>query len=159
MSMWSQCLLSHVRKLYDAWIRKEKQDTVCKRLTSHHSTVKNTCVKSVPKVKSVTCSPLIGSNGGMWGYPRDRLPQTPFPLCLTPASSFSISWHWTGPFGAVVALGVILTATAADSALRLADALAAAEPVDHILGDGIVESLPVLLGNEDSGKHSRMWGN
>lgn len=53
-------------------------------------------------------------------------------------------------------LGVILAATAADPALRLADALAAAEPVDHVLGHSLVEALPVLLGDEDSGKHGGM---
>lgn len=52
-----------------------------------------------------------------------------------------------------MAVGVILAPTATDSAMRLADALAAAESVDHILGDGVVEALPVLLGNEDSGQH------
>lgn len=55
-----------------------------------------------------------------------------------------------------MAIGVILTPTAPESALRLADALAAAEPVDHILGDCVVEALPVLLGNEDSGEHGGM---
>lgn len=48
---------------------------------------------------------------------------------------------------------MILAPTAADPALWLADALAAAESVDHVLGHGLVEALPVLLGNEDSGKH------
>lgn len=57
-----------------------------------------------------------------------------------------------------MALGVILAPTAPDSAVRLADALAAAEPVDHVLGDGLVEALPVLLGNEDSGEHGGMCG-
>lgn len=55
-----------------------------------------------------------------------------------------------------MALGVILAPTAPDSAMRLTDALAAAEPVDHILVDGLVEALPVLLGNEDSGEHGGM---
>lgn len=51
---------------------------------------------------------------------------------------------------------VVFAPTAPDPALWLADALAAAEPVDHVLGDGLVEALPVLLGNEDSGKHGVM---
>lgn len=102
------------------------------------------------------CSPLIGSDGGMRRHPRDGLPCTPVSLHLTPSSGLSISGHRAGPLGPVVALGVILTPTASDSALRLADALAAAEPVDHVLGDGLVEALPVLLGNEDSGEHGGM---
>lgn len=52
-----------------------------------------------------------------------------------------------------MAIGVILAPAAANPAMRLADALAATEPIDHVLGDGIVEALPVLLGNEDSGQH------
>lgn len=48
---------------------------------------------------------------------------------------------------------VILAPTAPDTTLRLADALAPVEPVDHVLGDGVVKALPVLFGNEDSGKH------
>lgn len=51
---------------------------------------------------------------------------------------------------------MVLAPTAPHSALRLADALAAAQPVDHVLGDGIVEALSVLLGDEDSGKHGGM---
>lgn len=51
---------------------------------------------------------------------------------------------------------MILAPTAADPALWLSDALAAAESVDHVLGHGLVEALPVLLGNEDSGKHGGM---
>lgn len=92
----------------------------------------------------------------MWRYSRDRLP-APVPLPLTPPSRFSsISRHRAGPFGSVVPLGVVLAPTAPDAALRFADALAAAEPVDHILGDGLVEALPVLFGNEDPGKHGGM---
>lgn len=53
-------------------------------------------------------------------------------------------------------IGVILAPTAPGPALRLTDALAAAEPVDHVLGHGLIEALPVLLGNEDSGKHGGM---
>jgi len=53
-------------------------------------------------------------------------------------------------------LRVILAPTAPDSALRLTDALAAAEPVDYVLGDGVVEALPVLLRDEDSGEHGGM---
>lgn len=48
---------------------------------------------------------------------------------------------------------VVLAATAPETSLRLADALAAAQPVDHVLRDGVVKTLPVLLGDEDSGKH------
>ena len=55
-----------------------------------------------------------------------------------------------------MALGVILAPAATDPALRLADALTAAEPVDHVLGDSLIEALPVLLRNEDSGKHGGM---
>lgn len=94
----------------------------------------------------------------MWRYSRDRL-SAPVSLWLTPPSRFSsISWHRAGPFGPVVPLGVVLAPTAPDPALRLTDALAATEPVDHVLGDGLVKALPVLLGNEDSGKHGGMWG-
>lgn len=55
-----------------------------------------------------------------------------------------------------MAIGVILAPTAPDPAMWLADALTAAEPVDHVLGHGLVEALPVLLGNEDSGEHGGM---
>lgn len=54
-------------------------------------------------------------------------------------------------------IGVVFAPTSPDPALRLADALAAAEPVDHVLRHGLVEALPVLLGDEDSGKHRGMW--
>lgn len=53
-------------------------------------------------------------------------------------------------------IGVVFAPTSPDPALRLADAFAAAEPVDHVLRHGLVEALPVFLGNEDSGKHSGM---
>lgn len=102
------------------------------------------------------CSPLIGSDGGMRRYPRDGLPHASVSLCLTSASGFSISGHRAGPFGPVVPLGVILAATAPDPALRFTDALAATETVYHVLGHGLVEALPVLLGNEDSGEHGGM---
>lgn len=55
-----------------------------------------------------------------------------------------------------MAIGVVLAPTAPDPALRLADALAAAQSVDHVLGDGLVKALPVLLRDEDSGKHGGM---
>lgn len=102
-------------------------------------------------------SPLIGSEGGMGGDSRDRLPCPSVLFCFSPPSWFpSVPRHGAGPFGPVAAVGVVLAPTAPDPALRLADALAAAEPVDHVLGDGVVEALPVLLGDEDSGKHSGM---
>jgi len=53
---------------------------------------------------------------------------------------------------------VILAPTAPDPGVRLADALAAAESVDHVLVHGHVEALPVLLGDEDSGEHGGMQG-
>lgn len=88
-------------------------------------------------------------------FPRDGLP--PVSLRLTPPSRFPpIPGHRAGPFGPVVALRVILAPTAPDSAMGFADTLAAAELVDHVLGDSLVEALPVLLGNEDSGKHGGM---
>lgn len=55
-----------------------------------------------------------------------------------------------------MALGVILAPTAPDPAMRFTDALAATEPVYHVLGHGLIETLPVLLGNEDSGEHDGM---
>ena len=51
---------------------------------------------------------------------------------------------------------MIFAPTAPDPALRLADAFAAAESVDHILGHGFVEALPMLPGNENSGQHGGM---
>lgn len=101
-------------------------------------------------------SPLIGADGGMHRYPRDRLPCTS--VSLTPPTWFSISGNWTGSLGAAVAVWVIFAPTSPDPALRLADALAAAEPVDHVLGHRLIEALPVLLRNEYSGKHCGMWG-
>lgn len=101
-------------------------------------------------------SPLIGSDGRMRRYPADRLPAPVF-LRVIPSSGFSsISGHRAGSFGPVVPLGVIFAPTAPDSALRLADALAATDPIDHVLGHGLVEALPVLLGDKDSGKHGGM---
>lgn len=55
-----------------------------------------------------------------------------------------------------MAVRVVLAAAAPHPPLRLADALAAAQAVDHILGHGLVEALPVLLGDEDPGKHGGM---
>lgn len=109
---------------------------------------------SLLKMRSDMRSPLVGADGGMHRYPRDGLPSTS--VCLTPATCFSISGDRTGPLGAAVAIGVIFAATSPDPALRLADALAAAEPVDHILGYCLVKALPMLLRNEYSGKHSGM---
>lgn len=104
-------------------------------------------------------SPLIGSQGRMRRDPGDGLPHPPVLLRLTSPSGFpAIPRHGAGPLGPVAALGVVLAATAAEPALRLADALAAAQPVDHVLGHGIVEPLPVLLGDEDPGKHGGMRG-
>lgn len=100
--------------------------------------------------------PLIGADGGMHRCPRDRLPCTS--VCLTPTTCFSISGNRTGPLGAAVAIWVIFAATSPDPALRLADALAAAEPVYYVLGYCLVEALPVLLRNEYSSKHGGMWG-
>lgn len=101
-------------------------------------------------------SPLVGADGGMHRHPRDGLPCTS--VCLTPDTCFSISGDRTGPLGAAVAIWVIFAATSPDPALRLADALAAAEPVDHVLGYCLVKALPMLLRNEYSGKHGGMWG-
>lgn len=98
----------------------------------------------------------------MWRYPRAGLPYppvpvpVPLPLRLPSPAWFPISWHRAGPLGPVVPVRMILAPTPPDPSLRLADALAATEPVDHVLGHGLVETLPVLLGNEDSGKHGGM---
>lgn len=103
------------------------------------------------------CSPLIGSKRRVCRYPGHGLPYAPVFLCLTSPSRLSpIPRHRAGPFGPVAAVRVVLAPTAPDPALRLADALAAAEAVDHVLGDGLVEALPVLLGDEDSGEHGGM---
>lgn len=51
---------------------------------------------------------------------------------------------------------MVLAPAATDSALRFADALTATQPVDDVLGDGFVEALSVLFGNEDSGQHGSM---
>lgn len=112
--------------------------------------------QSLLKMLSYMRSPLVGADGGMHRYPRDGLPCAS--VCLTPATCFSISGDRTGPLGAAVAIWVILAATSPDPALRLADALAAAEPVDHVLGYCLVKALPMLLRNEYSGKHGGMWG-
>lgn len=101
---------------------------------------------------NLTFSPLIGSDGRVWGNPRDRLPHAPVPLRFS-----SVSGHGAGSFGPVVSLRVVLAATASHSALRLADALAAAQAVDDVLGDGLVEALPVLLRDKDSGKHDEKF--
>lgn len=93
----------------------------------------------------------------MCWHPGDGLPRPPVLLRLAPPPGLpSIPGHGAGPLGPVAALGVVLAAAAAEPALRLADALAAAQPVDHVLGHGVVEALPVLLGDEDSGKHGGM---
>lgn len=97
------------------------------------------------------CSPLMGADGGMHRYPRDRLPCTSVRLTW-----LSISGNRAGSFGAAVAIRVIFAPTSPDPALWLADALAAAEPVDHVLGYRLIEALPVLLRDEYSGKHGGM---
>lgn len=100
------------------------------------------------------CSPLMGADGGMHGHPRHRLPCPS--VRLTPPPLLSISGNRAGSFGAAVAIRVIFAPTSPDPALRLADALAAAEPVDHVLGYRLIEALPVLLRDEYSGKHGDM---
>lgn len=99
-------------------------------------------------------SPLMGADGGMHRRPRDRLASTS--VRLTPPPWLSISGNRAGSLGAAVAVGVIFAPTPPDPALRLADALAAAEPVDHVLGHRLIEALPVLLRDEYSGKHGGM---
>lgn len=72
----------------------------------------------------------------MCGNSRDGLPESPvsLSLTLTPTPGLpSIPGHRAGSFGPGAPLGVILAPATADSALRLADALAAADPVDEIL--------------------------
>lgn len=50
---------------------------------------------------------------------------------------------------------VLLAAAAAQSALAwLTHTLTAAHTVEKTLGDGFIKPLPVLLGDEDSSKHS-----
>lgn len=100
------------------------------------------------------CSPLMGADGGKHRDPRDRLACTS--VRLTPPPLLSISGHRAGSFRAAVAIRVIFTPTSPDPALWLADALAAAEPVDHILGYRLIEALPVLLRDEYSSKHGGM---
>lgn len=108
------------------------------------------------KTLSDMCSPLMGADGGMHRDPRDRLPCTS--VRLAPPPLLSISGNRAGSFGAAVAIWVIFAPTSPDPALWLADALAAAEPVDHVLGYRLIEALPVLLRDEYSGKHGGMWG-
>lgn len=106
------------------------------------------------EIVSDMCSPLVGADGGVHRHPRHRLPCTSVRLPSPPW--FSISGNRAGPFGAAVAIRVIFAPASPDPALRLADALAAAEPVDHVLGHRLIEALPVLLRNEYSGKHGVM---
>lgn len=96
----------------------------------------------------------MGADGGVHGYSRDRLPCTS--VRIAPPPLLSISGNRAGSFGAAAAIRVIFAPAPPDSALRLADALAAAEPVDHILGHRLIEALPVLLGDKYSGKHGVM---
>lgn len=110
------------------------------------------CLKTLSDV----CSPLMGANGGMHRYPWDRLPCTS--VRFTPSPFLSISGNRAGSLGAAVAIRVIFAPTSPDPALWLADALAAAEPVDHVLGHRLIEALPVLLRDEYSGKHGDMRG-
>lgn len=48
---------------------------------------------------------------------------------------------------------VVLTSASPKPVLGLAQALATAHAVDETLRNGLVEALPMLLGNEDPGKH------
>lgn len=48
---------------------------------------------------------------------------------------------------------VVLTSAPAQSVLGLTQTLATAHAVDETLRNGLVEALPMLLGNEDPGKH------
>lgn len=61
--------------------------------------------------------------------------------------------HRAGPSGDQEALRVVLAPAAAEVA---AAGVAEAPPLDsahQALGDDLVETLPMLLGNEDPGKH------
>ncbi len=64
-----------------------------------------------------------------------------------------ISGHRTGPFRALRTLMVVLTSASAEPVLGITQALATAHAVDETLRNGLVKALPMLLGNEDPGKH------
>lgn len=64
-----------------------------------------------------------------------------------------VSGHRTGPFRALRTLVVVLTSAPAEPVLRLAKTLAATHTVEETLRDGFIKALPMLLGNEDPGKH------
>lgn len=64
-----------------------------------------------------------------------------------------ISGHGTGPFRALRALVMVLTSAPAEPVLGFAQALATAHAVEETLRDGLIKALPMLLGNEDPGKH------
>lgn len=63
------------------------------------------------------------------------------------------AWHWTGPGGHQEAFRVILTPAAAKVATAWVTEAPPFEPAHQALGNNLVKTFPVLLGNEDPGKH------
>lgn len=63
------------------------------------------------------------------------------------------AWHRAGAGGDEETLRVVLTPAAAEVAAAGVTEAAALQPAHQALGDHLVETLPVLFGNEDPGKH------
>lgn len=61
--------------------------------------------------------------------------------------------HWAGPGGDEETLRVVLTSAAAEVAAAGVTEAAALQSAHQALRDHLVETLPMLFGNEDSGKH------
>lgn len=63
------------------------------------------------------------------------------------------AWHWTGPGGDQETFGVVLTPTAAKVVAAGVTEAPSFEPAHQALGNHLIKTLPVLLGNEDPGEH------
>lgn len=59
------------------------------------------------------------------------------------------AWHGAGPRGHQQALGVVLAAAAAQAVVAVLAEAATPQAAHQALGHHIVETLPVLLGDED----------
>lgn len=66
------------------------------------------------------------------------------------------AWHRAGTGGNQEAFRVILAAAAAKAVAARVTEAPPLEPAHQALGNHLIKTLPVLLGNEDPGKHCRI---
>ncbi len=112
--------------------------------------IKNRTWKRKTYGRGVRYVPLVGSSDIVAGNRGGALPKATLRLGRVIAG---LSGHRTGPFRALRTLVVVLTSASAEPVLGLTQALATAHAVEETQRNGIVKALPMLLGNEDPGKH------